>query len=395
MDEAARQLGLRCFEDVLVTPSAAALNRPEPFEFKGGPLWPDFDNQVEIRFGRGPRPIPFDTCPDPGQPPTATLEEAAWCGPVCHHFGHQIADFGMRIAASAHLLPGVPLLFSASPTDPEDVRPFFWGILDSFRVPRERAVLLREPVLVRRLHVFPQAERIQGPPPSPHYLDLLDTACRPEPDPAIAGRTVFVTRSHFRSDSMVGRLAGEAYLDQAMGAAGVILAWPEELSVPDQARLYRSAAQLLFSEGSAIHGLQLLGRIEAPVGVINRRPKGRMAPSVLRPRSPHVTWIDAMDGQICGMKRNGVSAEVSNGLTILDPDILLPLLAADFGIDLAPHWDMRAYRDACLADAERWINFRRIIHRRRGVPPGDAEAITASIRSIRLFTGALDHVSFG
>jgi len=377
------------FRDIVVTPTAAVLQRPEPYEFKGGPVWPDFAAQIEARHLRDREPVPFDTRPDTPPSVAAALPEAAWCGPVCRHFGHAIADFSMRIAASAHLLPGVPLLFSAEPDGDGAIPGFFWGILDQFAVARERVVLLREPARVAALHVFPQAERLNGPPPERDYLDLLDRAARRQADPSLAGAAVFVSRSLYRPDSMMGRIAGEAYLDRALAAAGVIVVHPETIPLDDQLRLYQNAGRLLFSEGSALHALQLLGRIPGKVGVLMRRPKGRMAAGAVSRRA-EAAWIGPLSGHIRGTRRDGRGPEISNGVTVLDPGALIDALGAGMGIHLAPYWDTAIYREACVADVRRWIDYRKARRRRLGVPPGDLEEIAASLRGTALLGGALE-----
>ncbi|WP_458095964.1 glycosyltransferase 61 family protein [Roseomonas sp. WA12] len=378
------------FRNVVVTPTAAILSKPAPFEFKGGPLWPDFSSQLLARHCRDREPTPFDSQPDPPESVDAFLPEAVWCGPVCTHFGHAITDFGMRIAVSAHGLPGLPLLFSVAPGQAAMVPTFFWGILEQFGVERDRVVLVEEPVRVGTLHVLPQAERMNGPPPEKTYLDLLDRTVRRQHDPSLEATTVYVSRGRFRTDSLMGRIAGETYLDGVLAAAGVLVVHPETLTVAEQVRLYQNAGRLLFSEGSALHGLQLLGRITTPVGVLLRRPKGRMASGVLARRAPRVSWINAMDGHICGTRRDGRGFEVSNGLMVLDPVLLLPALSEELGLDLAPHWNVEDYRAACIADVTTWINYRRHRRRRLGASEGDVEAIAECLRNVALLDGALD-----
>ena len=378
------------FRDVVVTPTAAILSKPAPFEFKGGPLWPDFGAQLLARHCRDREPLPFDSAPDRPASVDSSLPEAVWCGPVCTHFGHAITDFGMRIAVSAHGLPGLPLLFSVVAGEASAVPAFFWGILEQFGVERERVVLVERPVRVGVLHVLPQAERMNGPPPEEGYLDLLDRRVRRQHDPSLASRTVYVSRGRFRTDSLMGRIAGEAYLDGVLAAAGVLVVHPETLPVAEQVRLYQNAGRLVFSEGSALHGLQLVGRIRAEVAVLLRRPKGRMASGVLARRAPRVNWIHAMDGHIRGTRRDGRGFEVSNGLMVLDPALLLPALSAEIGLDLSRHWREAEYREACLADVRTWINYRRHRRKRLGASEGDVEAIAESLRGVALLGGALD-----
>jgi hypothetical protein len=371
------------FRNVIVTPTAAILHRPLPVEFQGGPAWPDFESQRAARHLRGKEAKPFDTAPDvPAAPPAESLAEALWCGPLCPHFGHAIADYGGRIAVSAHLRPGLPLLFSHR--GEEEAPPFFAGLLRQLGVEASRAVILRRPVRVGLLHVFPQAERLQGPAPDPAYLDLLQRHGAGDTDPELAGRTVFLSRSKVRADTLIGRIAGEAYLDEALRRAGVIVAYPEELPLAEQMRLYRSAGRLLFSEGSALHGLQLLGRIRAEVGVLVRRPGSRMAGNAVRPRAARLHWLEAMAGLVRGRRRDGVGFDVSRGLAVPDAAALQEVLGARFGIHLAPHWDAGEFRAAVLADLQRWRGARRALTARRGYPADDAAVVAQCLAELGL-----------
>src|SRR3954453_15841257 len=67
--------------------------------------------------------------PHRAEPASERLERGIWCGPVSNHFGHMVADFAMRIAASSRLDPVTPLVFSIDPEAPEPL-PVFWQIPD-------------------------------------------------------------------------------------------------------------------------------------------------------------------------------------------------------------------------------------------------------------------------
>ncbi|WP_426958314.1 glycosyltransferase 61 family protein [Muricoccus radiodurans] len=384
------------FPDIVVTPTAGILGTPEPFEFKGGPRWPDFSSQVDARHLRDATPRPFDSPPDPPAEVPDTLPEAIWCGPVCGHFGHAIADFGMRIAASAALPGGLPLLFSrpaVGGAHPIAEPPaFFAEMLQQLGADPGRAVLLRQPVRVGRLHVLPQAERLRGPRPSEAHLDLMDRVTARGRDPDLAGRTVFVSRSKIRADSLRGRIAAEAYLDDVLARAGVVVVHPEALPLAEQMRLYRSAGTLVFSEGSALHGLQLLGRVSGRIGVLLRRTRGRMAEGAVSGRFARVHWLNVLDGMAHGLRRDGKGAEVGGGVTVLDPQALLAALGDRFGLHLGPHWDHAAYREACLADVSTWLHYRNRLRHRTPHPEGDVATAQETARSVRLFADVLDRL---
>ncbi len=52
---------------------------------------------------------------------------------------------------------------------------------------------------------------------------------------------------------------------------GFKVIYPEKISIKEQLKIYSDAEIIVFTEGSAIHTLQLLGNINAKVIIINRR----------------------------------------------------------------------------------------------------------------------------
>ncbi len=374
----------RIFHDVVVTPTDSIIGRREEAEFQGGPLWPDFEAQVEARHCRGLKPTPFDTAPAMPDRVSETLREAIWCGPVCPHFGHAIADFATRITEAAHQMPGLPLLFTIW-RDHGGQRPaFFDGILAQFGVPMERVLLLDVPARAARLHVLPQAERLNGPRPRRAYLDLLDRHTPSDRDPDLAEATIFVSRSKVHPKTLSGRLAGEAYLDEVFAAAGMRVIYPEELPLAEQLRIYRSARRLVFSEGSAVHALQLLGRISAQVVVLNRRTGSRMARNALAARVDDPLWLDAVAGLVRGLHRSGRGFDTSRGVAVLDAPVLLEQLGQATGLSLAPHWDTTRWDAAWRADVARWVAAREMAMQGGTHAAKDAEVVATCLEELGL-----------
>jgi len=372
------------FADISVGPTESIVGRLVKDDFRGGPLWPDFATQLAARHCRWPEPLAFDSPPSFAEPVSETLEEALWCGPLCHHFGHAIADFGMRIARSAHEHPDLPLLFGHWPNGLAEMPAFFPAVLAQLGVDPARVVVADRPLRIGRLHVFPQAERLHGPAPSRAHLDLMDRITPGDRDPALAGRTIFVSRSRIRTDSLIGRIAGEAYLDEAMRRSGVIVMHPESLPLAVQLRCYRSAARLIFSEGSAVHALQLLGRLEAEIAVVTRRPRQRMAAQALRARTRALHWVDVGLGLVRGRRRDGKGFDISRGVAVLDGVALVARLEEACGIDLRPQWDAAAWAVATQADIERWVRVRRVFAARRNYPTDDPAVVAECLSALGL-----------
>ncbi|MDB5591613.1 glycosyltransferase 61 family protein [Enterovirga sp.] len=354
---------MRVFERIVVMPSQGLRNgvadptrRLRRGLFKGGPIWPWFHLQITPRTCRGPLPIPADLKPDPPDGRVQELPAGIWCGPVSPHFGHMVADFGMRIAAAAGRAgPDLPLVFSFWPGD-EPPPGFFPQLLAHFRVPPAHVVLVRQPTLVQRLQVEPQAERLFGGGPSRRHLDLMDavTAAHGPPGPALD--TLFVSRSGLPD----GRLAGEAYLDRVLAAAGATVLHPEATELSVQLGLYRRARRLIFSEGSALHALQLLGRLDADVLVILRRARRRTAASALRPRVKSLAYLNVGCGSIFGLDGRG-RQQTDRALILFDENRLASRLAEWLGRPAALPWDAGSYRSERDEDIRRWMAYMRLL----------------------------------
>lgn len=363
------------FENIVVHP-VQELMVPSGTFFRGGPEWPYFHSQVLVRHCRGKIPYAIDRRPRPAEGPVESLDRAAWGGPIINHFGHMVADFGMRIAVSGCRDPALPLLFSMATTGRAEPPPFFWQLVEHLGVARDRVILVRRPLRIARLAVLPQAERRFGGGPSAQHLDFMEALAAPSAPPERDIPYVFVSRAMRRK----GRFAGEAHLDEALAAAGVMVFHPEKVDLESQLRLYRRARCLIFSEGSAVYGLQLIGRIDADVVVLTRRPRGRIGFSSLRPRVRSLRYLRALRGLLYGLRASG-SAEPDTGISILDERRCLDGFA-ELGIDLARYWDPAAFRERRDSDVAQWVE-------RRMTRPANARepaAIEARLRALSLRT---------
>jgi hypothetical protein len=392
---------------------------PDGAFFRGGPEWPHFNAQIFARHCRGGLPKPVDTRPlaaqaewpyfDPRFLPAfwphlygdarpapqdwrcglakladahaplsdqieETVDAGIWCGPITLHFGHMVADFSMRIAGSGRVDAAVPLVFSLPPFRDFEPPPYFWDIIDHLGVDRRRVLLVRKPTRFARLFVLPQAERPVGGGPSRRHLRLMDTITAPQ---AVSDRDlgcVFVSRARLAE----GRFAGEAYIEEALIGAGVTVFHPESVDLHAQLRLYRRARTLIFSEGSALHALQLLGHLGSDIIVLVRRPRRRMAAASLRPRTRSLRYLEAVRGLVHGLSRSGRTIRRA-GMTVLDEPRFLAGLERT-GINLAPFWDPPAYAERRDADIAGWIAQRRAA----GPYPGEQAMIDEQLRALCL-----------
>lgn len=340
---------VRTFRNIVVHPSQEMLRHPIGAFFRGGPAWPHFKLQVYARHCWYRVPMPADTKPRPSDQPVEIADTGIWCGPITAHFGHQVADFGMRIAHSSRLDTRTPLVFSGSADRAGTPLPFHDEIFDHLGIDRSRIILVHKPTRFGHLSVVPQAERRFGGGPSRRHLELMDAITAPSSTIERDIRYVFVSRSRWRG----GRFAGESYLDEVLSAAGVVVVHPENLSLRDQFLLYRRARCLIFSEGSALHSLQLLGHIDSDIVVLIRRPGSRLAAASLRPRARSLWYLPAAHGVIYGLLPTGRRQEPT-GISVFDETRLVKGVRQT-GVDLAPFWDSRIYAQRRDADIAAWI----------------------------------------
>ena len=363
------------FHDVVVVPYAALLDKWQDGEFhQGGPIWPDWERQRSARHCREGRP--FDLCPD--DPPSTAhyVEKLAWGGGIDPQFGHQVADFSARLLATTLARPELSIAFSSKPERGwhtlGDTPVFFGQLLDWFGIPPERVHLVNEPTMVGELFVAPQAEQLDGPGPSPEYLDALDelAANRLHELPVERMPALYVSRA-----GMAARFAGETYLEQVLQESGVHTMRPETLPLLEQIRSYRAAERIIFAEGSAVHVLQLLGRVEADVGVIVRRGGTHIAEHNLAPRVRSLAYEDAVAGMVCGTLPSGRRA-THLGLSVLRQDDIVDMFAR-LGVDLVTHWSDSAFGEARDADVMAWADAQVAQPQQHG--PGSVEQILGKL----------------
>jgi hypothetical protein len=364
----------KTFAEIVVHPSQEMLRHPAGAFFRGGPEWPHFKTQIYARHCWRRLPTPVDSRPHPSAQPVETVDRGVWCGPISQHFGHMVADFGMRIAGSGMLDETTPLVFSIREQGEAEPPPFFWQIIDHLAIDRRRVLLVRKPTRFGRLSVLPQAERRFGGGPSRRHLRLMDAITAP-PFPAEQDLgTVFVSRARLPK----GRFAGESYLDEVLTAAGVTVFHPESADLHAQFRLYRRARRLIFSEGSALHALQLLGRVEAEVVILARRPWARMTAVSLGPRVRSMRHIRAAGGFIYGLLPSG-DRQHPAGISLFDEKRCVSGLRA-LGIDIAPFWDPRVYAERRDGDIAAWIGNRLAF----ATHPGERRTIERHLRRLSL-----------
>jgi len=261
-----------------------------------GVLWPDFDNQTAARLWRRNRMV----CTRPGidtRAPDEMRDPAVFVSMYDNHFGHLVAETVPRLAQSLAEAPGLPLWFTCDrPLPGGHPSSLFRAVFDWLDIPPARLRFLHRPTLFRDLHVAAQAEHLDGPPTAEGYLDLLEARIAGRVEHRKPEGVTFVTRAGLNPKK--GCHAGERYLVACLRALGVRIVYPEALPLPDQMQIYAQSRHLVFSEGSALHGRQLLGRVDQHVSVLRRRFRSHIARHQIEPRCASMTYVPCFGGSL-------------------------------------------------------------------------------------------------
>lgn len=334
------------FADVPVMP-LQAFRAHDP---QGGPVWPDFDRQTTARFCREAG-VPVDVPPTLEPCRFEIEEDAIWGGYIHPHFGHLISEHLTRILPSILARPDDVVLFILERDRAADSVPtFFYDILNWYGVPRERTRIITQPALVRRLSVVPQGEVLWGKSPDASYLDILDALPARNGISPVPGDIVYVSRSGLVTQGQGSHL-GEGYLIQLLQELGVAILDPARLSLCEQLEHYAGAKTLIFAEGSAMHGRQLLGRVKQDLYVLKRRVR-KLARPMLRPRVKSLAYVNANGGILRVRDRADKGFPHRNAVFYRTE----PLLGCFdmMGLNVRGIWKQDDYLAAALSDAAQW-----------------------------------------
>ena len=163
--------------------------------------------------------------------------------------------------------------------------------------------------------MVPQQARMRAAP-TPDHLEALSW-CEGVLAPRPLG-VVYVSRARFapctNANLLKGAFAAEELLERFLQERGVTVVHPETLGLKDQLEIYLGAKTLIVAEGSAQHGLELLGvHPDKPVVVICRRPQLEGMGWPLIARFPKAEFVEAIKDQ--WQAKDGLAW---NGLAMLD-----------------------------------------------------------------------------
>jgi Glycosyltransferase 61 len=341
----------RMFRNIVVVPGTGSPTHSTLID--GGPIWPDFERQTRIRHLRRTKPV--DKKPTAPSGPIAAFEgPAVWGGVLFMQFGHLCVEYTTRILWSRHRWPDATYLFIAAPGMTGATLPgYCWSILEWLGLRREQVRIVTEPVQVRELRVMPQAETLNGRAPPRSYLDLLDVRVRENGLIPIEGETLYVTRVGMLGAGS-GANAGESYIQRLFVAAGIAVMDPAATPFREQLERYAGAKTLVFAEGAAVHGRQLIGRVDQRIFVMNRRINNGLGRTSLIPRCRAVRYFKVTRALAKVIPRSRRDMQ-HRGVSFYDVAVVAEVFAA-LGIEFDGVWNDADYRAARDADVRLWLS---------------------------------------
>jgi hypothetical protein len=267
--------------------------------------------------------------------PSIEIAEALFGGYLFAHYGHFVAESLHRLwpVIADQRFAAMPIVFAVSSMHggTAALEPFMHDLFAYLRIDAARVKLISESLLIRRLHVPGQA-RWLGRAPAPGY-DALFRPFGPLPS-ANGPRHVYVSRSrHLFS----GGYVGELLVEEILSAAGVTIIVPENYPAADLISIYRGAENIAFSEGSAIHLLEISGGIAAHVLVIGRRDREFTEERFVRPIEPLCTSVRQFSSarSLASFKVNPSGrSDRSSAPVVVDIAALLAALGDFYGLAL-------------------------------------------------------------
>ncbi len=144
------------YENIPVMPTQGLLDPVNKVRFKGGPIWPDWEDKPLVRHYFKNEP-PVDSKPDYIEPEEVIEELVAWGGAIHNHYGHFIADVCIpRVIPILAEFPDIKFIFIKQKQLPK-LRPWMEELFDYFNI---KFSIIEKPTLVKKLIAAPQIERL-------------------------------------------------------------------------------------------------------------------------------------------------------------------------------------------------------------------------------------------
>lgn len=208
-----------------------------------------------------------------------------YAGGLFNHFGHFLSECCHRLWAwryHGHELDGLIFLSKPGHESLSDLPDFITRLLSLLNIPTDRVKLINELTRVEELLVPAPGQTLLGTPQT-WYRAEIDTLLDQEKLPTTDyPEKIIMSRA---GNQGTGRVLGLSVLEQTLEAEGYSVIRPETIPIELQFGLVLNARTIIWEEGSAIHLLDLLPKIEADSFLISRRPFFPMFAEILESKS--------------------------------------------------------------------------------------------------------------
>jgi hypothetical protein len=328
-----------------------------PHGFHGGPVLGATDPERRFRHTRNR--VPVDAFGGHGQGFDHLAGEYAYGGPVYDHFGHTMAEFVHRIIPTRSVRARPKWLFVATANGPATLANLPAWATDIYRFLDVdlSSIVLTQNTSVDALLIAESGSDL-GAGPYDQYLELLSDYTGPRLDRQFPGgpahEKIYVSRTALTG---VGQVLGERYVEKCLADEGFVLFHPELHPPSVQMDTYRRARVIVFPEGSACHGTELLGAGAMGICVFIPRRTNHLLPfeRVLRPRARefHSFPVNTYLGTALRSATDGIPVEF-RGVTLYDFDRLVSRYRKT-GIARLPTASRQAYLDCALEDLGQYL----------------------------------------
>ncbi|MGA2049995.1 MAG: glycosyltransferase 61 family protein [Terracidiphilus sp.] len=346
------------FENIRVE----AYKHPFGVAFHGGPVLrdPEF---TQFRHKRGN--VACDTFDEGASFQKYVEGKWVYIGPKYPHFGHVMAEMIHRILPSKLFFPEVNKYLIVTTFDDES-GPGFETLCATYRealefldIEPDSVLIINENSVVESLSICEQASNLGGIQ-TQWYLDALRDYSAPRLDQLHGGEIqhpkVYVSKSRMPHG---GRILGASYVEELLSEEGFLIFYPEEAPLSVQLDTYRKASVLLFEEGSACHGTELLGtEMLNRTFLIVRRMEGRDGfAKILRPRSKeYESFQDTFFLGTIIVNKAKRFPQFEYGVSLFDLDRFVAFLR-DRGLAELKEIDVRRYYEAAERDLRDYFTF--------------------------------------
>ncbi len=254
--------------------------------FNGGPIIPNDDLQM-LRHCRWRRPV--DRCESGLDFSNTIAGEWNYLGPIYDHFGHVMSEMIHRVIPSRIIFGHDKWLavgaINKRSTEYSDLPNVYRQALTAVGITKENLLIVNSDSVVERLNICEQGAQL-GAGPTKDYCQALtlfsNTMLDEHFKQQARSRYVYVTRTGL---PLQGNFLGESFVEQLFSDAGFEVFRPEDHALIVQMDVYRKADVLVFSEGSACHGVELLGALGEVVLLVRRQNHRAIWQRVLAPRA--------------------------------------------------------------------------------------------------------------